>query len=443
VKNNQKQSQSIPESGITFVSTLSHEERRLRWFFTILLTIAPVIAVIDKVAISILGPILKVEFRLNNQDFSYILNAFLMSYAVMYTVGGRLVDKFGERIIATLCVVWWSFACMLQSAAVSGISLGIFFFLLGIGEPIIYPAALRSTTRWFGKSERGFPISIWSIGSSIGNLLAPPTVAFVTLFFGWRVTFIILGILGLIWAGVWWFFYRSPARTPEEVEITSQSSMPEQKKETVPLLDLLKNKKVRAIVSARLVSDPVWYFYTFWTPIYLVDKWGYNLKEIGFYAWIPFLFGAMGGVFGGAFSDRLIRKGIIPIKARKRVLFTAGIFAPIGIAIGFAYTSAISLALIGVMAFIVYLWFINTAALVTDAFPQRIVGSVLGLMGTAGTIGGIVLNWTAGYILDHYHTYTPIFIIAGSGHLLATLILFFFLKEDKHSSDSFQHQSNE
>jgi ACS family hexuronate transporter-like MFS transporter len=337
-------------------------------------------------------------------------------------------------------IIWWSVSCMLHAVVRGAVSLGIFRFMMGFGEPGNYPAALRASTSWFSKSERGLPIAIWSSGSSVGNLLAPPIIAFITLYFGWRMAFLIPGILGLIWALVWLLVYRLPSRPLEGKAATVEFKVSGKKKPQASesLLDILRNRKVRAIVLSRLISDPVWIFYISWTPIYLTERWGYNLKDIGLYVWIPFLFGAIGGVFGGMSSDGLIRRGVPSEKARKRVLFVAGAIAPLGMAIGFAYFSAMALALIAVMAFISYVWFINTAALASDIFPARIVGSVLGLMGTAGTFGAIGLNWLTGYILDHYNSYTPVFFIAGSGHLLASLILFFFLKERVRGSDSGQ-----
>lgn len=334
----------------------------------------------------------------------------------------------------TACILWWSIATMLHSLARGGLSLGIFRFLLGVGEPGNYPAALRVTTRWFAKAERGLPIAIFSSGSSVGSLLAVPIISFLTLYFGWRAAFFVPGFLGLIWVLVWVLVYRLPSRPLEVTTLLAEPRAPLKtsgKRES--LLDLVKNRNVRAIVLARLVSDPVWVFYLYWTPKYLTDVWGFNLKEIGLYAWIPFVFGGLGGVFGGAASDWLIRRGLTPAQARKRLLYVAGAVAPVGITIGFAHSPALALALIAIMAFVVYIWYIDTAALISDVFPERIVGSVLGLMGTAGSLGGIGLNWLAGYVLDNFHSYTPIFIIAGSGHLLASLILFFFLREKQYS----------
>jgi ACS family hexuronate transporter-like MFS transporter len=417
--------------------SLRRSEQCLRWFFVVWLTVSTIVNIIDKNTLAILGPTLMEEFGMTNQHFANIATAFMLTYALMYTVGGRLVDRLGEKLSLGAFVLWWSVSCMLQAVARGAVSLGIFRFMLGLGEPGNYPAALRATAHWFRKDERGLPISIWSVGSSVGGLVAPPIIAFITLYFGWRMAFVIPGAFGLLWVLVWAIAYRLPAR-PLETE-SAASGMPtgrEKVQKPESLFELLKDGRVRAIVLARMVSDGVWHFYITWLPLYLAQAWGYNLKDIGLFAWIPFLFGAAGGIFGGSFSDGMIRRGVAPAVARKRVLFTAGLVAPLGITVGFAQNSAVALGLIAVVAFVVYIWFITTAALVTDVFPSRVVASVLGLMGTAGSLGGIVMIQLAGYIRDHYDTWTPIFIIAGSGHLLATLILFFFMREKRPVADA-------
>ncbi len=410
---------------------LAAVEQRLRWFVVGWITISTILNLVDRQTLSILEPTLEKEFGLSAGGYANIVNAFLVSYTVMYTVGGRFVDRVGGKIGMTACILWWSVATMLHSLARGGLSLGVFRFLLGVGEPGNYPAALRVTTRWFAKAERGLPIAIFSSGSSVGSLLAVPMISFVTLWFGWRAAFFVPGFLGLIWVAVWALVYRLPSRPIERV--AQPAPQPDAAAATLParesLLDLLRNGNVRAIVLARLVSDPVWVFYLYWTPKYLSNVWGFDLKEIGLYAWVPFVFGGLGGVFGGAASDWLIRRGVSPARGRKLLLYGAGLVAPLGMTIGYARSPAVALALIAVMAFVVYIWYIDTAALISDVFPERVIGSVLGLMGTAGALGGMGLNWLAGALLDRFHTYTPIFFIAGSGHLLASLIIFFFMKE--------------
>jgi ACS family hexuronate transporter-like MFS transporter len=193
-------------------------------------------------------------------------------------------------------------------------------------------------------------------------------------------------------------------------------------------MDLLHDRRVVALVLARLVSDPVWWFFVAWTPKYLYSQRGFSLKEIGLYAWIPFVAGSLGGLIGGKASDTLIRRGMNAASARLRVLYVSAAFAPMGILISRVPTAGVAIALIGGMALVVYSWFINTAALIPDVLPAGVVGSVLGLMGTAGSVGGFLFTRLVGFLLTHY-SYTVVFLLAGSMHLLASLILWTLMKD--------------
>jgi len=410
--------------------------RKLRWIIAGWLTLSTILNLIDRQTLSILAPLLRDKFHLSPQDYAHIVSAFLISYAVMYTVGGRFVDWIGERVGMAACILWWSICAMLTSLAQGFWSLGIIRFLLGIGEPGNYPAALRATTRWFPKAERGLPIALFSSGSAVGNIIAPPMIAGLMLLWGWRAAFIIPGALGLIWLVVWLWIYRLPEHLPgisqEELAwirnensqgVASASASGPQR-----WGDLLKDRNVLALVLCRLVSDPVWYFYLFWIPEYLTRERGFSLAEIGLYAWIPFVAGAVGGMVGGRASDRLVHAGVSPARARTRVLYISAAIAPLGMLTGKVHTAAMAIALIAVMAFVVYSWFINTAALIPDLFSEKVVGSVLGLMGTAGSAGAVVFTTLVGFLLTHY-SYTAVFLLAGSMHLLASLILWSLLRE--------------
>lgn len=410
--------------------------RKLRWIIAGWLTLSTILNLVDRQTLSILAPLLRDKFHLSQQDYAHIVSAFLISYAVMYTVGGRFVDWIGERVGMAACILWWSICAMLTSLAQGFWSLGIIRFLLGIGEPGNYPAALRATTRWFPKAERGLPIALFSSGSAVGNIIAPPMIAGLMLLWGWRAAFIIPGALGLVWLVVWLWIYRLPEHLPgisqEELAwirnensqgVASASASGPQR-----WGDLLKDRNVLALVLCRLVSDPVWYFYLFWIPEYLTRERGFSLAEIGLYAWIPFVAGAVGGMVGGRASDRLVHAGVSPARARTRVLYISAAIAPLGMLTGKVHTAAMAIALIAVMAFVVYSWFINTAALIPDLFSEKVVGSVLGLMGTAGSAGGVVFTFLVGFLLTHY-SYTAVFLLAGSMHLLASLILWSLLRE--------------
>ncbi len=414
----------------TLAVQMTDRESRLRWFIVGWITLSTMLNLIDRQTLSVIAPVLREEFHLSNRDYSNIINAFLLSYTVMYTVGGRLVDRIGEKIGMTFFVLWWSVATMLHSLASGALSLGIFRFLLGVGEPGNYPGALRTVTTWFAKRERGLPIALYSSGSSVGSLIAVPLIVWLTVTWGWRSAFVAPGLIGLVWVAVWWKVYRNPSPSlAAAIQGVSPSAARDATSVRLPsMLQLLKDKRVVAILAARLITDPVWTFFLFWTPQYLKSERGFSLTDIGLYAWIPFLFGGAGGMLGGATSDFLIRRGFSAPRARTLVLYATAVIAPAGAAIGFVGSAGLSIALIAMMAFVCYAWFINTAALASDVFPENVIGTVQGYMGTIGCIGGMILTWVAGTVLDRFDTYTPMFIVAASGHLAAAIILWTFLK---------------
>jgi MFS transporter, ACS family, hexuronate transporter len=425
--------------------TLDLEYRKLRWLIVAWLTLSTILNLIDRQTLSILAPLLRETFNLSQQDYANIVSAFLISYTVMYSVGGRLVDRFGERTVMTGCIIWWSVCTMLTSLVQGALSLGGIRFLLGIGEPGNYPAALRACTRWFPKAERGLPIAIFSSGSSVGNVLAPPLIAALTLAFGWRSAFILPGTLGLLWAVGWLWIYRLPsqhtrisqadlAALQEEQPVEAKASSTAAGSAPGRWIDLLRNRNVFALVLSRFISDPVWYFYLFYMPDYLKAERGFNLKDIGLFAWIPFVAGTLGGMFAGALSDYLIRAGWKPVRARTVTLYVAAAIAPLGMLTTQAHSAAMAIALIAVMAFVVYCWFINTAAVIPDLFSEKVVGSVLGLMGTAGSASGALFAQLVGYLLTRY-SYGIVFVLAGSMHLTAALILWLLLKPRTETQD--------
>jgi MFS transporter, ACS family, hexuronate transporter len=425
--------QSMPHSGPaqTFAERLTLAERRLRWFIVGWITLSTILNLINRNTLAILAPTLEEKLGLTQAAYGHIIMAFQLSYAVMYIAGGRFVDRVGEKLGMTACIVWWSISTMLHALARGTLSLGIFRFLLGVGEPGNYPAALRASARWFSREERGLPIAIWSSGSSVGSLLSVPLIAFLAHRWGWQTAFLVPGLLGIVWVAVWIAAYRMPSVSVEPLRQAARecTSGPAPLPKTDSFLHLLQSRKVWALILARLLTDPIWVFYLSWTPKYLAEVWKFDLIKMGLYGWIPFLFGGLGGVFGGMASDWMIRRGMDAAKARLRLLYITGAIAPLGMLTGFVGSAGVSIALIALMAFVCYVWFIDTAALMSDIFPERMVGSVLGLAAGVGQFGGILMAWLAGHLLATGHSYIPLFIVAGSGHLLAALILFFFLRD--------------
>ncbi len=416
----------------SFAESLTAVERRLRWFIIGWLTLSTILNLISRNTLAILAPVLKEKFDLTQADYGNIIMAFQFSYAVMYVAGGRFVDRVGEKIGMAFCIGWWSVCTMLHALARGVWSLGLVRFLLGVGEPGNYPAALRASARWFAREERGLPIAIWSAGSSVGSLLSVPMIAFLALHFGWQTAFVVPGLLGVIWLVVWLLAYRLPSVAVNAAGWAAKTSSAETSKSET-FFDLLRDRKVWGLTLARLLTDPIWVFYLAWTPKYLAEVWKFDLRQMAYFGWIPFLFGGLGGVLGGVASDRLIRGGWAPPRARKFCLYVTGALAPLGMLTGLVGTPGAALALVAMMAFICYVWFINTAALMSDVFPENVVGTVLGLGAGAGQFGGIAMAGLAGYLLEHSsnarYGYMTLFFVAGSAYVLASLILFFLLKE--------------
>jgi len=275
------------------------------------------------------------------------------------------------------------------------------------------------------------PVALFSSGSAVGNVIAPPLIAGLTLVFGWRSAFVLPGLLGLVWLAGWLAIYRVPAEYPgiTRQELSELEDEPENANKNDRWIALLKNRSVLALVLSRFVSDPVWYLYLFWIPEYLKRERGFSLTDIGMYAWIPFVAGAIGGMTGGRASDMLIAKGIAPAKARARILYVSAAIAPLGMLTGLVHSAAAAIFLIAIMAFVVYSWFINTAAIIPDVVSGKVVGSVLGLIGTAGSAGGALFTPLVGFLVSRY-SYAIVFMMAGTMHLMGALI-FWTLMRDK------------
>ncbi len=403
----------------------------MRWVIAGMLTIPTILIVIDQQTLSVLAPILRDRFNISQQGYSAIVSGFLVAFAIMYTVGGILVDRIGERIAMGLFILWFSICTILGGLSQGAVSLGISRFLLGIGQPGNYPAALRACTRWFPKAERGLPIALFSSGGAIGSIIAPPIIAALALTLGWRAAFFLPGLLGFVWLGLWFAIYRLPAEypaiSPKELHSLDLSQDNVASKQALRWTSLLRNRNVLALVMARFVSDPVWIFYLFWIPEYLKRERGFSLADIGMYAWIPFVGGAIGGMVGGRASDMLITRGMPAAKARCRILYISAVVAPLGMLTSQVHSAATAILLIFIMAFVAFSWFINTAAIIPDLFSDKVVGSVLGFMGTAGTAGGVLFSTLVGFLLTHY-SYRPVFILVGTMHLLASLILWALIR---------------
>jgi ACS family hexuronate transporter-like MFS transporter len=341
-------------------------------------------------------------------------------------VGGILIDVIGTRLGLALAVIWWSLASMLTAFANSVFSFGLFRFLLGMGEGCNWPGATKAVAEWFPARERGLAVAIFDSGSSVGAVIAPPLVVWLAATVGWRYAFVASGLFGFLWLATWLTIYHPlishPRVTAEErqlIEAGRDTAIASSRSGTGRYLALLQQPNVWGIVLGRAFSDPIWWFYVFWIPQYLSDARGFSLKQIGIFAWIPFLAADLGNFTGGFGSGFFIKRGMPVIRARKLVCILSAIPMLAAIPVTHVPNAYWALALISLATWGYASWSTMALTFPSDLFPQDVVASVSGLSGFAAGVMGALFTFAAGTIVDKY-SYLPVFIAAGVIPLLAT-----------------------
>ena len=424
----------------------------LRWLIIALIFFATLINYIDRLTVSVLPPLITKDLNLTNTEFGGIATWFLLAYTISQSLSGKLYDRIGIKKGFTVSIVVWSVAAMSHAFA-SGIrSLSAFRFLLGLGEAGNWPGAAKTVAVWFPARQRALGMAIFNSGAAIGSIVAPPIIVGLTAYFNndWRYTFVVTGLLGFVWLAVWWLVYDTPERhkwlTAEEYKVITEdetdatrnqeagssdadSSAPSMPRPiaTAPAsqgwFELLRYRQTWAIVVARFLVDPVWWLYITWLPLFLHQVHGFDLKQIGLFAWVPYVAADAGSLFGGWMSGFLISRGWTVNAARKAVIVFGAVLMPAGIFAAFTPDAMAALALIGVVLFGFQVWINNVQTLPSDFFPATAVGSVAGLGGTGAGIGSMIFIFTTGWVVDHF-SYTPIIVTAGILAPLGTLVLF-------------------
>jgi MFS transporter, ACS family, hexuronate transporter len=403
---------------------------KLRWLILALLFLVTVLNYVDRQALSVLAPFLRDEFHMSNQDYAFIVSTFLVSYTIMQAVSGIIVDSIGTRWGFVLMFVWWSLATTLHRWAKGVRSLAFFRFLLGMGEAGNWPAATKAIAEWFPSRERASATGIFNAGSGTGALVAPPLIAYVTLHYGWRDAFVVVGLGGSIWLLAWLVLYRRPEEHPairaDELALIIED--PDHQiaiqNPRIPWLRLLRFREVWGIILARWLTDPVWWFYIFWLPEYLKREHGFTLATIGLFAWVPFLTADFGCIVGGWISDSFVRHGWSIDKARKLVLAVSALLTVDALLVVQTKSSIAAIVLISVATFGVQSWGTLLLAMPADLFPSSVVATVSGLSGMGAGVGGVLFTLLTGYLLDHF-SYRPVLALAAALHPVGFLVLFF------------------
>jgi MFS transporter, ACS family, hexuronate transporter len=378
-----------------------------------LLFAATAVNYLDRQALSVIAPVLTKQMSLSTIAYSRVIFLFLFGYTISQALAGGLIDKTGTRLGMWLCVGAWSVVSVLHSLSTGAVSFGILRFLLGMAEAGNWPGAVKAVSETFSTSRRAFAVGVFNSGSIAGAILAPPIISAVTLAWGWRIMFVVVGLVGFVWVFLWGAFYQHGVHQPPETGPGADSGKRSFRAH-------FRNRALWGMMLGRFLADPVWWFYTFWLPSYLSRSRGFTLGQIGRTAWIPFVFAGIGGWSGGYVSDVLVRRGTPEVTARKVVMSGSALLMLSGICAARASTASVALTWISVVLLGYASWASNMLSLPIDLFGSHEVGRITGLTGTAGAIGGMAFSLISGWLIAKV-SYESVFVM-GSAMILCALI---------------------
>ncbi len=402
--------------------------KSLRWWIAGLLALATALSYLDRQSFPLVVSTARHEIPISNEDFARLNSCFLLAYAIMYAGGGRILDWLGTRAGYAVMILWWSAANFATGWVHSVTGFGVCRFLLGMGEGGGFPGSGKAVAEWFPPRERSVAFGIFNTGSSLGAVVAPPLFAGIISLWGWRWAFFVSGSIGFLWGLIWLIVYRPPATNRfissyerDYIQRELAAVAPPEVAPRIPWLKLFQYREVIGLMGAKFLTDAAWYFFIFWLPKYLADVRGLDIKQIGYFAWIPYGFSGLGSIIGGYASPMLIRRGVSLDRARKIALGLAASLMPISLFITIA-PFRVAIVFFSLAMFAHQFWSSNVQTLPADLFPSKIVGSVEGLLGSAGAFGGLLFGQVAGSIVEH-HGYAIPFIFAGLMHPIAFVVI--------------------
>jgi len=394
-----------------------------RWVILALLFAATTINYFDRIVLSVLIPEIKKDLGIDNIAYGYIVSAFQLTYTFGAIAAGRVIDRLGTKLGYTLSIFFWSVAAAMHCFCRTAFGMGFWRGMLGLTESGNFPVAIKSVSEWFEPRERSFATSLFNSGTSIASVIGPPVIVGITLSVGWRWTFFAFGSLGFVLAIVWQFTYKSPDLA-QAVNISKSRWS-----------DVLKYKQTYGIMAGKFLTDPVWWFFLFWMPNYLSERRGFDLKAIGIAIPVVYVSAALMGYVGGWLPGYFMKRGWSVGRARKTTMLLCALAMPIA---AFAVKVNNPWAAIMLMSLACGAhngWMANIFTLSSDCFPPSAVGSVTGLAGFGGGLGGfLVSTFATGYIITWFG-YVPIFVLMGILHPLAFVVICVLVKDVKIVGD--------
>ncbi|MCY4187869.1 MAG: MFS transporter [Bryobacterales bacterium] len=403
----------------------AHPIPNIRWRIAALLFAATVINYLDRQTLSVLASEITADLGLSDIEYSRVVQSFLVCYAAMYMVWGRIIDSWGTRLALAASMVWWSLANAAHALTRSALGLGLCRALLGMGESGNFLAAEKAISEWFPPRERGFANGLVNAAASTGAILAPPLIVGMFTLWGWRASFLATGLAGFLWLGLWLRWYWAPEAhrrvTPAERSLL-EAAGPARARSRIRWVALFGLRQTWALFVARMLADPVWWFYLFWLPKYLSDERGFGIVALGLTAWVPFLAADLGALAGGWLSGRLVSRGVPPVRARKWVMLPAAAVMPLSLAVPASDSAAVAVAAICIVTFAHMAWKTNLMTMTNDLYPTAVVGSAAGIVGLGSSLGGVIFTGITGFVLENY-SYGMIFSLMGFMHPAALAVL--------------------
>jgi len=416
---------SLTSATIAAVEVAGARIGRCRWMICALLFFAATLNYLDRQVIATLKPTLQGQLGWSEIDYSNIVFAFQLAYAIALIVAGRAMDWLGTRKGFSLAVIFWSLAAMAHALVSSVVGFIVVRFALGLGEAGNFPAAIKTVAEWFPKKERALATGIFNAGTNVGIIVAALSVPWIALNLGWRWTFVLTGVVGFVWLLFWFALYRRPEEHPQlsKAELHYIRSDPPEPTARIPWARLLPHRQTWAFAIGKFLTDPIWWFYLFWLPDFFYKRFTLDLKNIGLPLVTVYVIADIGSVAGGWLSSSLIKRGLSVNAGRKTAMLLCAICVVPIIFAARTPNKWVAVMLVGLAAAAHQGWSANLFTTASDMFPRQAVGSVVGIGGMMGAVGGMLIAKAAGYILTFTGSYLSLFIVAGASYLLALLII--------------------
>lgn len=397
----------------------------VRWTICALLFFGATINYVDRQVLSLLAKTLQDSIGWTDIEYSNITSAFTAAYALGMLGAGRLLDKYGARIGYGVAVTLWSLASMAHAAAASALGFGIARVFLGLGESANFPASIKVVAQWFPKRERAQATGIFNAGTNVGAAVAALMVPWLASRYGWQAAFLMTGGIGFLFLLFWLRLYWQPEKHPRvsAAELEHIHSDPPDRLPSYPWAPLLRHRETWAFGVGKFLTDGVWWFYLFWTPKYLQETFGLTLLQVTWPVIAIYVIADVGSVWGGWMSSSFLKRGWNVNAARKTtMLMCALMVAPI-IAAPFTKSVWLAVGLVSLAAAAHQAWSANLYTLVSDTFPRFAVGSVVGIGGAAGAVGGVLVQKATGYVVTWTHSYFLMFLFCGVAYVTALGII--------------------